>query len=367
MIPSKPLDILGVGGRMRAVLCLGILSIIFVISGCASNSLRVPASFSPKYDSKIVSSLKTAALSGVLFQVNDSVFRDVPARQVELCRKAEAPTWSAAFSKFLELLDRNPQYYNKFYIVDFKRGDRPRAEITKDIDGLTSLSIVYAKRENREKITPMTTLPCSESAASYLGKELITTLIDWPSIEQINTTLKEAPNKAKIDRFQFNTDFLIYLAERQTILKINPEVAFERTYQGEYFLNSWLEKMAEEIRDSNQKNAYINYWLKEISTRSNQAKSIQFFGLHSENRVSYGVQVDSVGKFNRKINSYQEPTYLFMSYREKNGEYIYSQLKDLDQCLQTLVGNYSSISRTYDYDGDSFLAPGYSCKLQGEE
>lgn len=352
---------------MRSIFPGAILLGSLLLSACVSNTLRLPASFQPKYDSKIVTSLKTAAVSGVLFQVSDSVFRDVPVRQVELCRTTEAPTWSTTFVNFLELMDRNPQYYNKFYIVDFKRGDKPRAEINKDIDGLASLSIVYSKRENREKITAMTNLPCAETVAPYLGKELITTSIDWPSIEQINAALKAAPNKLKIDRFQFNTDFLVYLAERQTILKINPEVAFERTYQGEYFLNSWLEKMADDIREPDQKHAYINYWLREISSRSNQAKSIQFFGLHAENQVSYGVQVDSVGKFNRKINGYQEPTYLFMSYREKNGEYIYSRLKDLDQCMQTLVGNYRSISMTYDYDSDSFLAPGFSCKLKGEE
>jgi hypothetical protein len=339
-------------------------SVVFL--GCASSTLRLPASFKPSYNSKIVTSLKTAALNGVLFQVQDSVFRDVPVRQVDRCRKTEAPTWTAQFIGLLDLMDHNPQYYNKFYIVDFKRGDHAKAEITKDIDGLTYLSLTYAKKENREKVSTLTDIPCGDSAAGLLGKDLVTTSIDWPGIDEISKVLKEAGERPKIERFQFNTDFLVYLAERQTVLKINPEVAFERTFQGDYFLAGWLEKKAQELKTPADLD-FINYWLKEISSRSNQAKSIQFLGLHSETRVSYGVQVDSVGKFNRRINNYQEPTYIFMSYREKNGDYLSSNLKDLNKCLQTLLGSYRSMGVGFDSDGDSFLAPGYSCKMAGED
>jgi hypothetical protein len=341
-----------------------------VMIGCVSTTLRLPASFKPKYNSKVVISLKSAALNGVLFQVSDSVFRDVPGKQIEHCRKSEAPNWSTEFISFLDLMDHNPQYYNKFYIVDFKRGDKAKAEITKDIDGLSYLNITYAKRESREKITMSTNLPCADSNSDYIDKDLVSTFIDWPSADEINTVLKEAPNKPKIERFQFNTDFLVFLAERQTILKINPEVAFERSYHGDYLLSTWLEKMSQEIKDPGADLDFINYWLKEISSRSNQAKVIQFFGLHPESAASYGVQVDTAGKLTRKLNSYQEPTYLFMSYQEKDGEYIYPTLKDLNVCLQNLLGTYRnpmSMGMTYESDEDSFLAPGYSRKLAGEE
>jgi len=355
--------------RRLYFIVVGMLS-VFAVAGCISTTLRLPASFKPSYNSKIVTSLRSAALNGVLFQVNDTVFRDVPARQVEHCRKADEPTWSQEFLGFLDLMDKNPQYYNKFYIVDFKRGDSAKAEITKDIDGLSYLSVTYAKRENREKVTASTNMPCLESNTDYVGKDLITTYIDWPTMAQVESVLKEATPKAKIERFQFNTDFLIFLAERQAILKINPEVAFERNYHGEYFLATWLEKMSQEIHDNDADLDFINYWLKEISTRSKQAKDIQFFGLHPEGTISYGVQVDTVGKFTRKINSYQEPTYLFMSYREKSGEYVYNDLKDLNTCLQSLLGTYRnplSMGMAYESDEDSFLAPGYSCRMKGEE
>jgi len=348
---------------------LGVLSVAIIIS-CVSSSIRLPASFKPKYNSQIVTSLKSAALNGVLFQVNDSVFRDVPSRHIENCRKAEAPTWSEEFLSLLALLDKNPQYYEKFHIVDFKRGDRARVELTKDIDGLSYLNLTYAKREIREKIGPATPMPCGESVSEYLGKDLATILIDWPSPEEISQALRQAPVKSSVARFHFNTDFLIFLAERQTILKINPEVAFERTFQGEYFLGQWLEKMAQDLRLKDVEYEFINYWLKEISTHSEQARTIQFFGLHPESTLAYGLQVDTVGKFARKLNHYQEPTYLFMSYRQRNGEYVYNDLKDLNKCLQDLLGIYRnplSRSVSLDTDGNSFLAPGYSCKPESKD
>ncbi len=348
---------------------LGVISIYFAL-GCASTAMRLPASFKPKYNSKIVNSLKSAAVNGVLFEVNESVFKDVPVRQVDRCRKVEAPNWNLVFLNVLEVIDKNPEYYEKFHIVNFKRGDRAKAEITKDIDGLSYLNITYVKREIHDKITPETSLPCLESSSEFLGKNLVTTFIDWPPGEEIDLVLRQASIKAKIDRFQFNTEFLVFLADRQTILKLNPEVAFERNYQGGYLLESWLEKMAQELHQKDIDIEYVNYWLKEISTHSKQANSIQFFGLHSESSLSYGVQVDSVGKFSRKLNNYQEPTYLFMSYRQHNGDYIYSDLKDLNQCLRGLMGIYHnplSMGTTLESDDDSFLSPGYSCKLETKD
>ncbi|WP_413289782.1 hypothetical protein [Bdellovibrio sp. HCB337] len=337
------------------------------VLGCVSSSVRVPASFKPKYNSKIVNSLTTAAINGVLFQINDSVFRDVPGKTVDRCKKNEAPTWSQNFMGLLEVLDKNPQYYNKFHIVDFKRGDHAAAEISKDIDGLSYLNITYAKRETREKLNSALGFPCADGVNDAIGKDLVTTYIDWPNTEAISGVLKQAPDRAKIERFQFNTEFLIFLAERQAILKINPEVAFERTFQGEYFLGSWLEKMAKETQAKDGSYDFVNYWLKEISSRSKQASPIQFFGLHSESALSYGVQVDTVGKFARKLNGFQEPTYLFMSYRQKGGEYVYGSLKDLNNCLKELTGMYRStltMSSSLDIDENSFLAPGYSCKIE---
>ncbi|HEY8272045.1 MAG TPA: hypothetical protein VIG33_14230 [Pseudobdellovibrionaceae bacterium] len=340
------------------------------VIGCGSSTVRLPASFKPKYDSQIVTSLKSAALNGVLFQVSEGVFRDVPIQQVDNCRKTEAPNWTANFMNLLDLLNKNPQYYGKFHVVDFKRGDKAKAEISRDIDGLSYLNITYAKRETRDKVTPATRLPCSEGISEFLGKDLVTTFIDWPNSEEINSVLKQASAKAKIERFKFNTEFLVFLAEHQTILKIAPEVAFERSYEGEYFLGSWLEKMAQELRQKDTNIDFINYWLKEIGTHSNQATTIEFFGLHPESSLSYGVQVDTVGRFSRKLNNYQEPTYLFMSYRQHNGAYVYNSLADLNKCLQGLMVIYSNaltMGTSLESDNDSFLAPGYSCKPETKD
>ena len=353
---------------------IGVVSTCFVV-GCVSSTIRLPASFKPKYNTKIVTSLRNAAVNGVLFQVSDSVFRDVPARQVDRCRKAEEPGWSAQLLSMLEVLDTKPQYYNKFHIIDIKRGDKPRVEIVKDIYDATYLTITYTKRETREKVGPGTVVPCMESNFDYQGKDLVTTNIDWPNIEEFKLVLNQAPVKQKLANYEFNTDFLVYLAERQTVLKMSPEVPFAKRMTGEPFLKYWLDTMAQELpaqptvgqkEQPAEELEFINYWLKEIATHSKQANMIQFFGLHQETGLSYGVQVDTVGKFSRKLANYQEPTYLFVSFGERKGEPTFSHLKDLNKCLQTLLGIYGNplaMSSTLESDENSFLAPGYSCKL----
>jgi hypothetical protein len=347
---------------------------LFLSLGCASSATRLPASFKPKYNSKIVTSLTTAALNRVLFQVDPAVFRDVGSRQIDQCRTRETPTWSQAFLNFLNLVDQNPEFYDKFSIVEFKPGNRAAAEITQDIDGLSRLTISYGKIEKNEKVLASTKMPCVESAQEYLGKDLVTTTIEWPSASEISQVIRAAKPRSDVARFQFNTDFLVFLAERQAVLKINPEVAFERNFDGTYFLTSWLEDMAKQIKDPAVEQDYINYWFREIAIHSSQAKNIQFFGLHPElnsgTNASVGVQVDTAGKLAQKMNSYQEASYLFFSYRQQGSEYIYGGLKDLNLCLRTLTGIYRnplSMGSSLENEGSSFLAPGHSCPVRTKE
>jgi len=345
---------------------LGVVATCFV-AGCASSTIRLPASFKPKYNNATVDILKLAAKNGIVFQISDSVFRDVPARQVERCRKAEAPTWSPKLMELLTLLKEKDKdgVYNKFHVVDIKRGDKARAEITEDLSHVAYLTITYAKRETREKVTGSTAIPCYDSSTDYEGKDLISTNIDWPNIEELKLVLKQAPAKKDVPNFKFNTEFLNFLAERQAILKIGPEVPYAKTKDAEPFLKIWLEKVAQESRETTSVE-YINYWLKEISSHSRQANSIQFFGLYREADAAHGVQVDTVGKFSRKLNSYQEPTYMFLSYGESGGDIVVDDLKELNQCLQNLTGIYSNpllMGTTLESDGDSFLSPGHSCKI----
>jgi hypothetical protein len=355
---------------MRGVLVSAMTVWAFFGVGCASTATRLPASFKPKYDSKIVRSLTTAAINHVLFQVDDGAFRDVPSRQIDQCKTREAPTWSQTLLDFLALMDRHPELYNKFSMVEFRRGDRPSIELTKDIDGLSTLTLFYGKSETFEKITDATQMPCAETAAEYLGRDLVVTSIRWPTESEIKDKLSQAPDRAEVGRFNFNPEFLVYLAERQAILKIKPEVAFERNYRGEFFLTSWLENMATEIKNPKIEKDYINYWFKEIADHSTQAKSIQFFGLRPEGNPSVGVQVDTAGKLARKMNGYQEATYMFMSYRPQSESYVYGSLEDLNKCLQSLTGVYRnplSLGSSLDREPASFLAPDYSCALKDEE
>ena len=347
-----------------------ILSVVFMcfVVGCASSTIRLPSSFKPKYNNATVEVLKVAAKNGIVFQVSDSVFRDVPTRQVDRCRKAEAPIWSFKLMELLTMLkERNKDsYYNKFHVVDIKRGDKARVEITEDLSNVSYLTITYAKRETREKVTSSTMIPCYDASSDFEGKDLITTNIDWPNIEEMKLALKQAPAKKDVSALKFNTSFLTFLAERQAILKIGPEVPFARTKDAEPFLKIWLDKVAHEIVDPTQVE-YINYWLKEISVQSKQAGTIQFFGLYREAGAAHGVQVDTVGKYARKLNNYQEPTYMFMSFREIGGDTVADDIKDLNLCLRDLTGVYGNplaMGTSLDTDGDSFLAPGYSCKVE---
>lgn len=346
------------------------LAVLFT-AGCATSAARLPASFKSEYNKKIVASLSTAAANHVLFNIDDAVFRVVSARQIDQCRTRELPTWSSSFLEFLALMDKKPEYYDKFNMVEFKRGGNdPSVEINKDIDGLSSLIISFGVREKFEKVTAKTKMPCSESPNDYLDKEIATISVAWPSTAEISEVLLHAPAKLDMERFQFNTDFLIFLAERQAILKINPEVAFERNYDGQYFLANWLSDMSKQLKDPTLSNDYIRYWFGEISTRSAQAKNIQFFGLHADSNASVGVKVDTAGKLQRKINNYQEPSYLFMSYRQQNGGYIFGTLKDLNACLQGLTGIYRnplSMKSALERDPASFLGDGHSCNLRDND
>jgi hypothetical protein len=271
---------------------------------------------------------------------------------------------------FLSAMDRQPELYDKFNMVEFKRADHPGVELNRDIDGLTTLSINYGKIESFEKITASTKMPCSEAASEYADKDLVITRIEWPTTADIVATLDKAPARKQVERFQFNTEFLVFLAQRQASLRLNPEVAFERSYNGDYFLTTWLEQMAKEIKSPQSEQDYVNYWLKEISSHSSQARSIQFFGIGPDSAASVGVKVDTAGKLQRKLNNYQEPSYLFMSYKQQNGNYISGTLKDLNHCLQSLTGIYRnplSMGTALEREPASFLAPGHSCSLDETE
>lgn len=346
---------------------LGVVTICFV-AGCVSSSVRLPASFKPKYNNTTVDLLKLAAKNGIVFQISDSVFRDVPARQVDRCRKAEPSTLTPKLIELLTLLKEKEKdgVYNKFHIVDIKRGDKARAEISEDLSHVAYLTITYAKRETREKVTGATEIPCYDNSTDFTGKDLVSTNIDWPNIEELKLVLKQAPPKKDVPSFKFNTEFLNFLAERQAILKIGPEVPYAKNKDAELFLKIWLDKVAQEVREPTSVE-YIAYWLKEISTHSRQAGVIQFFGLYREAGAAHGVQVDTVGKFSRKLNGFQEPTYMFMSYGESGGDIIIDDLKELNHCLQNLTGIYGNslaMGTTLESDGDSFLSPGYSCKQE---
>jgi hypothetical protein len=233
---------------------------------------------------------------------------------------------------------------------------------------LTRLEVQYAKRKTFQKITPMTDVECARSSAEYLNKNLEVINFDWPTKEQVMATLTAAPEKKNIERFNVNKKFLLYLADRNSFLKVTQKQFYSVSPVGEFALQSILNKLDAEI-SANPEFAQIDYWLKEISAQSKQSNSVSFFGLKEDKSLPYGVRVDSAGKISRKINKHSDPSYLYISYRERNGAYEISRLQDLDLCLSNLSKIYKNrysqnrevASSSLDLDEDSFLYPGYAC------
>lgn len=341
-----------------------------LLGACAQKVTREPAQQAAlNYPPERVRLLRAAAEEGVLFQIPDAVIRDVPSRSIgDRCRTSQEAPWIDQSFEILKSLEQAPRGLSKIHAIELRRGDQPGAEISKDLDGAITLQVFYSKLERREMIQTMADVPCARGDSALIGKEMTVVEYEWPNEQQIQAPLAELGPKSAIERFTFERGFLEWLAERATIFRLNPEVAFEKTPTGQPLLPTIITALSQEIA-TNPVRPSVDFWLREISVRSRSGAGLKLFGLFKDISLSHGLQVDSVGQFTRKMNGYADPTYPYITYKIENSAYRFASITQLDECLSSLVSTYRSpvaAMTSYEMDPDSFMFPGHHCQSPSE-
>lgn len=345
-----------------------VAALVALLGSCTTISNRLPASNAAiAYNPQHVKLLRTAAEHGVLFQIADSVLRDIPSRSAgDKCRKSGDAPWADKVFEVLGAMNADPSLFDKAHIVEFRRGDRADVEVNKDLDGATYLSVLYTKTESREQIRQLGDIPCAAQDMGLLGKEVTAVRFDWPAVERIAAVLREMPARPDVERLTFDRRFPIFLADQLSLFRLTPELAFEKAPDGSALLVQAFKKYADELAVTPQL-PHVQYWAREISAKSKLGTSVKFFGLKKDNGMSRGIQVDSPGSFARKMSGTADPTYLYVSYRNENGGISMASLADLNSCLAKLSDVYRSplaLMTSYDLEPESFLYPGHHCQTE---
>jgi hypothetical protein len=329
------------------------------LMGCQTNSSsRQPSSVQFEFDSAKVQLLKWAAQNRIMFQFPDSTFNDVAVTQIQdSCKSLKEPAWSDAVFSTLESLKKNSTLQNKIHVIEVKRGNVPKAEITKDLDGVTYLSLSYSVSEKKSILTDISQIPCENKTTLYIGEELKTLSYSLPHSAQVAKALKDLPARAIPDRWKFNTDFLKYLAASMTLLRFNPDLGFEKSADGQFFLSVFLNEQAEAIR--NKKFTAFDYWLSEIAQRSHTGSYLKILALVQDKQLGYGMET---------VQNSSGLAFPVMSFKSLDGHYTYTSLDQLNQCLEKLSSRYkrglASIRSDFSTQPDSFLSPGLICHLE---
>ena len=252
---------------------LVLLSIGVFFASCIT-TFRLPTSVQQVYtNNQIQQGLLLAAQNNVLINIPEATTREFEKSEIDQsCRDTKEPLWSQKLGNYLNEFKKRPELLTKFHVIEMKRGDKAKVIIEKDLDGATTLSIQFVKREDYGKVSIQSKLPCKGSIAEYLGRELVKTNYDFPSVQNFVESLQNLPDKKELPRFQFATDFLSYLAERGAIFKFSHEMSFERTAQGKYVMVELLNKLASEVKVPQLE--HVNFWFKQINTVSTQAHLI---------------------------------------------------------------------------------------------
>lgn len=336
---------------------------LLLLVACTHSPPRMPANIKAEFNAEKTRLLRLAADHGVLFQIPESVIRDLPSKSAgDRCRKTENGQWAQQVYSILETFQQFPTYAQKIHVIEFKRGDRAHAEISRDLDGATHLVVSYSKVESRQRIHSLSDIPCSGASMELVGRDMVVTEFEWPDTSMITKVLASLPNRPDVARFRIDPTFLRWLADRMTIFRLTPELAFEKTHLGEPLLPVYFAQMSREIQSPHPA---IEFWLHEISQRSRLGQDILFFGLKKDLQGSLGIQVDSAGKFARKMNGFVDPSYPYLSYRVENDNgFNITHLDTLNQCLGELMRTYRSplaSMGSFETDADSFLFPGHHC------
>jgi hypothetical protein len=358
--------------QKRILLFNLVLASFISIYGCVSQDLRLPASASEVYkNTDLQQSLMMAAQNNVLFVISPEALVDLEKTEVDIkCRSFENPFWSEKLSVYLNYMRQHPEYFSRFHVLEIKKGDQAQVQMQKDLDGASVLSIQYVMTEVRGKVSYKTQLPCEGRLAESIGKDIVKTNFEFPSVESFGNLLSDAPDRTRVDRFQFASDFLMFLAERGAIFKFGHEQSFEKNSKGQYIMALALNQLAHEATSKNM--GYLNLWLKKINENSRQAELIQMFSLVNDNEIKAGVKVDSQGEFARKTMGQPDLTYLYMTFKLDGDEVKVAPLEGFNRCLQAQVKELSSdilssfrnpAAKSFGSDDirDSYLNPGFNC------
>lgn len=347
------------------LLRLLVLFLIGLFFASCISTFRLPNSVEQVYSNvDIQQGLLLAAQNNVLINIPEATTREFEKSEIDQnCRETNEPLWSAKLSTYLNEFKKRPELLTKFHVIEMRRGDKADVLIEKDLDGAATLSIQFIKLENHSKISVQTKLPCKGSLAEYLGRDLVKTNYEFPSLEKFLAALQDLPEKRDLARFQFSNEFLSYLAERGAIFKFSHEMSFERTAHGKFVMAEILNKLAAEVRQP--KYEHMNFWFKQINTISTQAQLIQMFAAQKEKVLKAGVRVDLRNENSQKILGESDLTYLFISYNVDNDQINSVSLQELEKCLLGFTEDMSSfkLRKPAANEKESYLRPGYSCTV----
>lgn len=302
------------------------------LSGCITESLRFPSNLNEiGPDSRLVQSLKLAASNQVVFYFPNETLFEANKTEVDFrCRQYQKPFWTQEFKSLLTLLDRHPEWYSKFHVLQFSRGDSPSVHIEKDLDGVKVLNIEYARTQSVQPIKSSSKLPCEASLAEYIGQNLTITKYEFPKENDLEMSLQNESEKPKVNRLNLNTDFLSYLAERGLVLKFSHESSFQKTDFNHYALPQVLDKLANESQKIEGK-SYLNSWIKKIK-QFDQSSEVQFFSVENSIKEEMGIKSISSQRADQK----QFISYLFVNYVLDDQKVKLASLEQLNKCLQKM-------------------------------
>ncbi|MFN8792669.1 MAG: hypothetical protein ACK5Y2_14545 [Bdellovibrionales bacterium] len=333
-----------------------LVALLAFLQACQISPSRTPSSAKADFDSAKVNLLKWAAKNRILFQIHNDAFEDVHQSSISnSCKRLASPAWTDVAYQTLETLKRYPDLQDRIHIVEVKRASEPGVATTRDLDGVTYLVVSYSKLEKKSLVAQREEIPCDEKSESLLNQELLRVSFDYPSEKAILKAVRELPKRDVPDRWKFKTQFLTYLAERQTIFRINPELTFERSPEGDSFLASFLNTQADLV--AKQDFSTFDYWLHELSVRSHSGSYLKFFMLNKDKDLNFGMG---------SLPESRGLSYPFLTYKVQEGRYTYPTLTQLDRCLSELSSRYrrslASVNAEISTHPETFLSPGYTCR-----
>lgn len=342
---------------------------LFAFSFVSCTSLhhvdRSPQSVAPSYDRQKVSLLKQAAAHKILFQVPDSLFQENASKSVEsICNVVSDAAWVTEIYELLEYFEVNAKLkpYSKFHVIEFKLIDAPtaeapqnRVEIRRDLDDVTYLVLSYYKTIDHREIKALADIPCERATMDLIGKNVVEISYHWPTREEIGSFLSAQKDKQKVPRFDYDSKFLDFLAERLMIFRMTPDLAAEISMDGQPLLKEVFKDLADKTMHTSTKS--FDFWMDEISQKSKQGEKLKIFALKKDPELHYGVWVDSKSDLYSKMNGRFEITYPYISYRLDSGKFVFTSFEKLESCLTSM----KTTSTTFDKSPQVYLFPGYHC------